>query len=56
MQLNFPFSTIAFACEGPFYMTDAAVRDETYAADLAASLDRVLAKAFAMADGKVGMP
>ena len=52
MQINFPFSTIAFACEGPFYMTDAAVTDETYAADLAKSLDRVLAKAFAMADGK----
>jgi len=52
MQLNFPFSTIAFACEGPFYMIDAAVADETYAADLSASLDRVLAKAFAMADGK----
>jgi len=52
MQLNFPFSTIAFACEGPFYMTDAAVTDETYAANLAKSLDRVLAKAFAMADGK----
>lgn len=54
MQLNFPFSTIAFACEGPFYMTDAAVSDEAYAADLAKSLDRVLAKAFAMADGRTG--
>lgn len=53
MQLNFPFSTIAFACEGPIYMTDAAVTDEAYAADLAQRLDRVLAKAFAMADGKV---
>jgi lysophospholipid acyltransferase (LPLAT)-like uncharacterized protein len=52
MQINFPFSTIAFACEGPFYMTDATVTDETYAADLARSLDRVLTKAFAMADGK----
>jgi lysophospholipid acyltransferase (LPLAT)-like uncharacterized protein len=52
MQLNFPFSTIAFACEGPFYMTDDAVADEAYAADLAQSLDRVLTKAFAMADGK----
>jgi len=53
MQLNFPFSTIAFACEGPIYMTDAAVTDEAYAADLAQRLDRVLAKAFDMADGKV---
>lgn len=52
MQLNFPFSTIAFACEGPVYMTDPAISDEAYAADLARSLDRVLDKAFAMADGK----
>jgi len=51
MQINFPFSTIAFACEGPVYMTDARISDEEYAADLAKSLDRVLAKAFAMADG-----
>jgi lysophospholipid acyltransferase (LPLAT)-like uncharacterized protein len=53
MQLNFPFSTIAFACEGPFYMTDEAVTDEAYAGQLRESLDRVLAKAFDMADGKV---
>jgi hypothetical protein len=33
-------------------MTDADVPNETYAAELAASLDRVLAKAFAMADGQ----
>lgn len=52
MQLNFPFSTIAFACEGPIYMTDADVSDESYAADLKVRLDRVLAKAFAMADGR----
>jgi lysophospholipid acyltransferase (LPLAT)-like uncharacterized protein len=56
MQINYPFSTIAFACEGPFHMTDEAVSDEAYAADLKASLDRVLAKAFAMADGKVSAP
>lgn len=53
MQLNFPFSTIAFACEGPVYMTDAAITDEQYAAELATSLDRVLQKAFDMADGKL---
>ena len=53
MQLNFPFSTIAFACEGPIYMTDPATSDEAYAADLAQRLDRVLAKAFDMADGKI---
>lgn len=52
MQINFPFSTIAFACEGPVYMTDTEVTDEAYAADLSQRLDRVLAKAFAMADGK----
>ncbi len=51
MQLNFPFSTIGFSCEGPVYMTDPAVTDEAYAANLAKSLDRVLAKAFALADG-----
>jgi lysophospholipid acyltransferase (LPLAT)-like uncharacterized protein len=53
MQLNYPFSTIGFACEGPFYMTDATVSDAEYAAQLAKSLDRVLAKAFDLADGKV---
>jgi lysophospholipid acyltransferase (LPLAT)-like uncharacterized protein len=51
MQLNFPFSTIAFACEGPTYMTDPDVTDAAYADDLAERLDRVLAKAFAIADG-----
>ncbi|HWA19117.1 MAG TPA: DUF374 domain-containing protein [Devosia sp.] len=56
MQVNFPFSTIAFACEGPFHMTDEAVSDEAYAAELKTSLDRVLEKAFAMADGKVSAP
>jgi len=56
MQLNFPFSTIAFACEGPVYMTDTAISDEQYAAELAKSLDRVLQKAFDMADGKVAAP
>jgi hypothetical protein len=35
-------------------MTDPAVTDEAYAADLAQRLDRVLAKAFDMADGKIG--
>src|SRR3569832_2543889 len=42
MQLNYPFSTIGFACEGPFYMTDAAVTDVDYANMLRESLDRVL--------------
>ena len=52
LQLNFPFSTIAYASEGPFYMTDPAVTDAEYAASLAVALDRVLARAFALADGK----
>jgi lysophospholipid acyltransferase (LPLAT)-like uncharacterized protein len=52
MQINFPFSTIAFACEGPVYMTDPAITDDAYAVELGRSLDRVLTKAFAMADGK----
>lgn len=52
MQLNFPFSTVSYAMEGPFYMTDDAVPDDVYAARLSDSLNRVLAKAFAMADGK----
>ena len=52
MQLNFPFSTIAFVCDGPLHMTDPAVTDEAYAADLAQRLDRALARAFDLADGK----
>lgn len=50
MQFNFPFSRIGFAGEGPFYMTDAAVSDDAYAAQLHDALDRVLAKAFTIAD------
>jgi lysophospholipid acyltransferase (LPLAT)-like uncharacterized protein len=52
MQLNFPFSTVSYAMEGPFYLTSEKT-DEAYAAELRASLDSVLAKAFDMADGKV---
>lgn len=51
MQLNFPFSTVSYAMEGPFYVTDD-ISDEIFAGELSASLDRVLAKAFALADGK----
>ncbi len=51
MQLNFPFSTVSYAMEGPFYITGDKSDDE-YAAELSASLDRVLARAFDMADGK----
>lgn len=53
MQVNYPFSTIGFACEGPVYMTDPDTTDEAYAAELAKSLDRVLQKAFDLADGKI---
>ena len=52
MQMNYPFSTIAFVAEGPIWMTDKAVSDEAYAAELKAALDRVLERAFAIADGK----
>ena len=51
MQMNYPFSRIAFAVEGPLVMTDPAVSDEEYAAQLKALLDRALERAFAIADG-----
>lgn len=50
MQFNFPFSKIAFVGEGPIYFTDG-VSDEESAAELKARLDRVLERAFALADG-----
>ena len=50
MQINYPFSTIAFAAEGPISMTDANVSDEAYAAQLKQMLDRALERAFAIAD------
>lgn len=50
MQINYPFSTIGFAAEGPLWMTDEAVSDEAYAARLKQMLDRALARAFAIAD------
>lgn len=53
MQINYPFSTIAFACEGPLYVNDPAIGDEAYAARLSESLDRMLARAFDLADGKI---
>ncbi|MEP7240145.1 MAG: DUF374 domain-containing protein [Devosia sp.] len=53
MQLNFPFSRVSLALEGPFYMTDPAISDDNYAEELGRSLDRVLAKAFDLADGVV---
>lgn len=50
MQINYPFSTIAFAAEGPLSMTDETVSDEAYAAELKAMLDRALKRAFTIAD------
>jgi len=50
MQVNYPFSTIAFVAEGPITMTDAAVSDEAYAAQLKELLDRALGRAFGIAD------
>lgn len=52
MQMNYPFSTVAFAVEGPLVMTDPAVSDDDYAAQLKVLLDRALERAFAIADGK----
>jgi lysophospholipid acyltransferase (LPLAT)-like uncharacterized protein len=52
MQMSYPFSRIAFAVEGPLVMTDDAVSDEEYAAQLKVLLDRALERAFAIADGQ----
>lgn len=52
MQINYPFSTVAFVVDGPLLMTDETVSDEAYAAELKALLDRALERAFAIADGK----
>jgi lysophospholipid acyltransferase (LPLAT)-like uncharacterized protein len=52
MQINYPFSTIAFCAEGPLWVTDAETSDEDYAAQLKLMLDRALERAFAIADGK----
>lgn len=56
MQMNYPFSRIAFAVEGPVVMTDPAISDEAYAAELKGMLDRALARALAIADGAVSAP
>ena len=45
MQMNYPFSRIAFAVEGPLVMTDKTVSDEDYAAQLKVLLDKALARA-----------
>jgi len=47
MLFPLPFSHIAFVGEGPFYCDDEASADE-----VKASLDRVLARAFELADAK----
>lgn len=52
MQMNYPFSRIAFAVEGPLVLDDPAVSDEEYAARLKVLLDRALERAFALADSK----
>ena len=53
MQINFPFSTIAFCAEGPLWVEDEAKSDEAYAADLKLMLDGVLERAFGLADGRI---
>jgi lysophospholipid acyltransferase (LPLAT)-like uncharacterized protein len=51
MQLNYPFSHVVFAGEGPLWMTDTERSDESYAEELRVMLDRALARAFALAEG-----
>lgn len=53
MQLNLPFSSIAYVFENPILMTDPAVSDEDYAEALRLRLDRALERAMAIADGNV---
>lgn len=55
MQINYPFSRIAFALEGPLWVTDDTRSDDDYAAELKAMLDRVLERSFVLADSK-GVP
>jgi lysophospholipid acyltransferase (LPLAT)-like uncharacterized protein len=50
MQINYPFSRVRYVTEGPLWMTDKAKSDAEYEAELRAMLDRVLAKALAVAD------
>lgn len=50
MQINYPFSTIAFCAEEPLWVTDPERTDEDYAATLKPMLDRALERAFAIAD------
>lgn len=51
MLFPLPFSRIAFVGEGPFYLGEGGATDGTA---LKASLDRVLDRAFALADGVPG--
>jgi lysophospholipid acyltransferase (LPLAT)-like uncharacterized protein len=52
LQLNYPFSTIAFAAEEPMIVNDPAVSDAEYEAELKVRLDRALERAFVLADKK----
>lgn len=52
MQINFPFSRVGFAIEGPIDLSDTSVSEDVHAERLTKSLDRVLERAFALADGK----
>lgn len=51
MQISLPFSRVGFAIEGPIDLSDMSVSEDAHADVLAESLDRVLARAFALADG-----
>ena len=52
MQLNLPFSSIAYVFEDPIFMTDPGVSDDEYAEALRVRLDRALERALVIADGK----
>lgn len=52
MQLNFPFSRVGFAWKDPIWVTDDSKSDEDYAREVAERLDKVLERAFELADGR----
>ncbi|WP_029041759.1 lysophospholipid acyltransferase family protein [Cucumibacter marinus] len=52
MQINFPFSRIAYVLGEPLVLNDDAISDEEYAEEFARRLDGALERAFALADGK----
>jgi lysophospholipid acyltransferase (LPLAT)-like uncharacterized protein len=52
LQVNYPFSIIAFAAEEPLVVNDPAISDAEYEVELKMRLDRALERAFVLADKK----